>query len=87
MLRAEEKGRAAEAREKLMSLKAIPEVKNIEVGLDSLKSPRSYDIILIADFDSMDDYRVYDTHELHQPVRKFMHSIVETSVAVDYTRD
>jgi len=86
-LRAEEKGRAGEAREKLLSLKAIPEVKNIEVGLDSLKSPRSYDIILIVDFDSMDDYRVYDTHELHQPVRKFMHSIVEMSVAVDYTRE
>ena len=86
-LRAEEKERATEAREKLLSLKAIPGVRNIEVGLDSLKSPRSYDIILIVDFDSMDDYKVYDTHELHQPVRTFMRSIVETSVAVDYTRD
>jgi hypothetical protein len=86
-LRAEEKEKAAEARERLLSLTAIPEVRKIEVGLDSLKSPRSYDVILMADFDNMDDYKVYDTHELHQPVRKFMHSIVETSVAVDYTRE
>jgi hypothetical protein len=86
-LKDEEKGRAAEAREKLLSLKAIPEVRNIEVGLDCLKSHRSYDVILIVDFDNMDDYKVYDTHELHQPVRRFMRSIVETSVAVDYTRD
>ena len=84
-LKAEEKGKAAEAREKLLSLTAISEVRNIEVGLDSLKSPRSYDVILIADFDNMDDYKIYDTHELHQPVRRFMHSIVETSVSVDYS--
>jgi hypothetical protein len=86
-LRPEEKEKAAEARERLLSLTAISEVRNIEVGLDSLKSPRSYDIILIVDFDNMDDYKVYDKHALHQPVRQFMHSIVETSVAVDYTRE
>jgi hypothetical protein len=86
-LRAEDKEKAAEARERLLSLAAIPEVKKIEVGLDSLKSPRSYDVILIADFENKDDYKVYDAHEVHQPVRKFMHSIVETSVAVDYMRD
>jgi len=84
-LKADEKRKAAQAREKLLSLTAISEVRHIEVGLDSLKSPRSYDVILIVDFDSIKDYKVYDTHELHQPVRKFMHSIVETSVAVDYS--
>lgn len=85
-LKPEEKQKAVEARERLLSLKAISEVKNIEVGLDSLKSPRSYDIILIVDFNNMDDYKVYDAHELHQPVRQFMHSIVASSVAVDYER-
>ena len=83
-LRSEEKDKAAEAKQRLESLTAIDEVRNIEVGLDSLQSPRSYDIILIADFDNIDDYKVYDAHEQHQPVRKFMHSIVESSVAVDY---
>ncbi len=85
-LRPEEKDKATEAKQRLESLTVIDEVRNIEVGLDSLKSPRSYDIILIVDFDNMDDYKVYDAHELHQPVRKFMHSIVESSVAVDYER-
>ena len=86
-LRPEEKSKASEAREKLMSLTSIAEVRNIEVGLDSLNSPRSYDIILIVDFENEEDYRIYDAHELHQPVRRFMHSIVETSVAVDYWRE
>ena len=85
-LRSEEKDKATEAKQRLESLMVIDEVRNIEVGLDSLRSPRSYDIILIADFDNIDDYKVYDAHELHQPVRKFMHSIVESSVAVDYER-
>ncbi len=86
-LRPEEKDKAAEAKQRLESLAAIAEVRTIEVGLDSLKSPRSYDIILIVDCDHLDDYKVYDAHELHQPVRQFMHSIVESSVAVDYERE
>ncbi len=86
-LKPEEKGRAAEAKQRIMGLAAIKEVKSIEVGLDNLKSPRSYDIILITDFDNIHDYKVYDAHELHQPVRQFMRSIVDSSVAVDFERD
>lgn len=83
----DKKDQVGEAKERLLSLKAIPEVKNIEVGLDELHSDRSYDIVLIVDFDSKADYKVYDQHELHQPVRKFMHGIRETSVAVDFNRE
>ena len=85
-LKPEEKGKAIEAKQRMETLTAISEVRNIEVGLDSLQSPRSYDIILIVDFDNMEDYKAYDVHELHQPVRQFMRSIIESSVAVDYER-
>ena len=83
-LKPEEKNKALAARQMLLSLKAIPQVRHLEVGLDELKSPRSYDIALLVEFDNQADYSIYDAHELHQPVRAFMHGIRETSVAVDY---
>lgn len=85
-VKSEEKHKIQEAAEKLRSLTAVPVVRNVEVGLDELKSARSYDIALIVDCDSREDYEIYDKHELHQPVRMFMRSIVESSAAVDFER-
>ena len=82
-----DKNKADEAKEKLLSLTCIPEVKKIEAGCDEIKNPRSYDIVLIVDFDSKADYEIYDTHELHQPVRAYMQSIMDAAVAVDYHVD
>ncbi len=85
-VKAEEKHRIPEAAEKLRSLTAVPVVRSVEVGLDEIKSGRSYDIALIVDTDSREDYEIYDSHELHQPVRQFMRSIAETSATVDFER-
>jgi len=83
----DKKDQMAEAKKRLLSLRAIDEVKDIEVGLDAVHSGRSYDIALIVDFEDKAAYKAYDVHPLHQPVRKFMHGIRETSVAVDFDRD
>ncbi len=85
-LKPEEKNRIQEAAEKLRSLTTVPMVRHVEVGLDEVKSARSYDIALIVDCDTRADYEAYDQHELHQPVRQFMRSIVEASAAVDFER-
>lgn len=82
----EEQHKIPEAAEKLRSLTAVPVVRSVEVGLDEVKSGRSYDIALIVDTDSRADYEVYDAHELHQPVRQFMRSIIESSATVDFER-
>ncbi|MGI5849260.1 MAG: Dabb family protein [Christensenellales bacterium] len=86
-LKPDKKYLVEEAKLRLLSLKCIPGVKNIEVGIDEKKSERSFDIALTVDFESKADYKIYDKHEKHQPVRMFMHSIFETSVSVDYQRD
>ncbi len=82
----EETHRIPEAAEMLRSLSAVPVVRSVVVGLDEIKSGRSYDIALIVDTDSREDYEIYDRHELHQPVRLFMRGIVETSATVDFER-
>lgn len=86
-LKQSQKDKANEAKQKLLSLTSIPEVKNIEVGLDEKKGGRSFEIALIVDFDSEHDCEVYDKHELHQSVREFMRSIMESAVSVDFYRD
>ena len=70
----------------LLSMKDnVPLVRDIEVGCDFLHSPRSYDVILQVWLDSASDLAAYQEDEYHcSVVKKYMHSVTKTSVAVDY---
>ncbi len=63
----------------------VPLLRGIEVGVDFLHSPRSYDIILqvlLDDAKALDDYQNDDYH--CNVVKKHMHAVAESSVAIDY---
>ena len=63
----------------------VPMLRGIEVGVDFLHSQRSYDIILqtlLDDEKALDDYQNDDYH--CNVVKKHMHSVAESSVAIDY---
>ncbi len=74
------------SKEVLMSMKGrIPQIVDIEVGIDFLASPRSYDLVLSVTFESPEAMEIYQADEYHvSVVKKHMHSVVEKSVAVDY---
>lgn len=74
------------AKEILLSMKGnVPMLKDIEVGIDLLHSARSYDIILQVTLDSFDDLEDYQNDAYHcGVVKKHMHAVAETSVALDY---
>ncbi|MBR2572236.1 MAG: Dabb family protein [Clostridia bacterium] len=57
---------------------------DLEAGQDVFHSDRSYDLALITVFDSMESFKAYQTHPVHQPVRKRMHEVRSASVACDY---
>ena len=59
-------------------------IKQIEVGIDFLHSERSYDIILQVTLEKseLDNYQNDPYH--CSVVKKHMHSVRESSVAVDY---
>ncbi|MCQ2437919.1 MAG: Dabb family protein [Clostridia bacterium] len=57
---------------------------DLEAGADILGSPRSYDIALVTVFKDRESFDAYQTHPVHQPVRKRMHEVRETSVACDF---
>jgi hypothetical protein len=72
--------------EKLMSLKEkIKEVKKIEVGINDLRSKEeNFDLIMISEFDSFEDLRLYIEHPEHVKIAKFIKNIREIRAAVDY---
>lgn len=64
---------------------SISELKNIEVGVDILKTDRSYDIALITRFDSKEDYKIYAVSDFHvNYVLKNLKPMLKCSKTVDY---
>lgn len=75
----------AVTRDKLLALQGkIPQLRHLEVGVDVIRSERSYDLALVSKFDNLDDLQAYQVHPDHQEVVKFLGQVKESIVAVDY---
>ncbi len=73
------------ASEVLQGLKGtIPQLRHLEVGIDILHSDRSYHLALVTKFDSLEDMKAYQIHPVHEEVSRYMASVRESSVTVDY---
>jgi hypothetical protein len=73
------------ARNVLISMKGkIPQLHFLEAGIDVLRSERSYDIALVTKFDSLEELEAYQKHPVHVEVAKYMISVRESSITVDY---
>ncbi|MDE6475199.1 MAG: Dabb family protein [Clostridia bacterium] len=71
--------------QKFLSMKGkIDVLRDIQSGVDVLRSDRSFDVVLICQFDTMADMEIYRTHEVHLPVMEYVKSVVECSKSVDY---
>ena len=70
----------------LTSMKAnVPQVIDLEVGVDFLHSKRSYDIILqvvLKDAKALEEYQSDAYH--CSVVKEHMHKVTESSIAIDY---
>lgn len=72
-------------RERLLALKGqIPEIREMEVGINVNPSERSFDAVLISTFDSLDALKSYSVNPLHAAVSDFCKTIRTQSVSVDY---
>lgn len=72
-------------REKLLALKGqIPEIRAMEVGINVNPSDRSFDAVLVSEFDSMGALKTYSTNPLHVAVSEFCKGIRTQSASVDY---
>lgn len=71
---------------KLLSMEGnITLLRHLEVGVDVIRSERSYDIALTTRFDSLEDLQAYQIHPYHAgEVIPHMKSVCSSIVAVDY---
>jgi hypothetical protein len=63
----------------------IPQIRHIEVGLNSLPSEGSYDVALSAEFENEKDLETYQKHPEHLKVAEFIGTVRERRAVVDYT--
>ena len=72
-------------RDRLLSLRGkIPEIRSMEEGININPSDRSFDAVLVSEFDSLEALRAYSENPLHVEVSKFCKSIRTASHSVDY---
>lgn len=64
---------------------AIPEIEQVEIGRDILHEARSWDIVLIMRFASVEALQRYQPHPAHVKVKEFNTPQVEAVASVDFT--
>ena len=62
----------------------IPELLEIEVGLDLVGEPRSWHVALLTLFDEAPALRRYQGHPVHEALMVFNGPFVESVAVVDY---
>lgn len=62
----------------------IPQIKEIEAGINFNPSPASYDVVLYSSFESREDLEIYQKHPDHMKVAEFVSEIRTERCVVDY---
>jgi hypothetical protein len=62
----------------------VPELRHLEVGADILRTKRSYDLALLARFDSLEALQSYQVHPEHQELAKYLVAASDSIIVVDY---
>ncbi|HEX3837728.1 MAG TPA: Dabb family protein [Steroidobacteraceae bacterium] len=65
----------------------IPGIEHLEVGRDILHDARSWDVVLIMRFASIDALRAYQQHPEHQQTMAFNAPAVAQVASVDFWAD
>jgi hypothetical protein len=64
----------------------IEVLRQLEVGLNAVPSPRAFDLSLITRFDDLAGLKVYADHPVHVAVKDFLAGVLEASFVVDSER-
>ena len=62
----------------------IDVIRQMEVGINVVKSDRAFDLALVSSFDSLDDLETYRVHPAHQEVVSYIAEFKDQSAAVDF---
>ncbi|NJM15842.1 MAG: Dabb family protein [Bacteroidales bacterium] len=74
-------------KEKLDALTGkIKEIVFFESGINFFESPAAYDLVLVSDFNSVEDLHAYRVHPEHVKILEFVNQVVEDKVVVDFNK-
>ena len=62
----------------------IPQIRHLEVGINSITSEASYDVAIYSEFANEADLTAYARHPDHLKVAEFVGKVRESRVVVDY---
>lgn len=75
----------SEFMERAESLRAIGEIRRLEVVRNDLRTPATnYDVALIADFDTVDDLNAYQKSPVHLAFGEFVYTVRKERACIDY---
>ena len=73
--------------DRLLALRSsIAEIRRLEIGRDELHDARSWDLVLIMEFESIDALRAYQRHPEHRALMAFNDPFVAAVASVDFTK-
>lgn len=64
-------------------LPVIPQLKKMEIGADISHTEMSMDLMLLTEFDSVEDMKTYAVHPEHVKVSQYVRSVIESRVVLD----
>lgn len=62
----------------------IPEIKELEVGINYNEAPAAFDVSLYSVFENKETLNSYQVHPAHQEVVKYVSSVATERIVVDY---
>ena len=73
--------------ERMLALRGVIDgIQHLEIGRDELHDARSWDVVLIMAFASVEALRAYQRHPAHRAVMAFNDPFVASVASVDFTR-
>ena len=73
--------------ERMVALRGrVGGIQHLEIGRDELHDARSWDLVLIMEFASVEALRAYQRHPDHLAVAAFNEPFVANLASVDFTR-
>ena len=63
----------------------IPEISKYEIGVNQTESERAFNVVLISEFNSREDFHTYRDHPKHVEAVEIIRELAELTNVVDYT--
>ncbi len=74
-----------EVKKRLLTLREmVPQIADMEVGLNFKPAENAYDLIEFCTFKSREDFVAFGANEYHEQIRQYMKNVQLDGVKIDY---